>query len=535
MMDAETSLRATPDANPWRWVARGLFALLVFGPLVALGAAVAQGVAARGVSTLAVMLPSARQLVLFANSLALALAVGASATLIGVLCASALWSWRSRAGRRLRWLLLVLVPVPPYVHALAWSLVGRGLDGWLALPGLPLDGWAASWWVHTMAFAPIGVAFALVGLEGVEPAMMAAARLLRPDGTSLVRVGLPLAGPSLAAGAGLLVVFSLADYSVPSLFHVNVYAVEIFAEYSASNDAAAAFLLAWPILVIAMAVVLASQSLVREAAMRRPRREQAWAVPPRLPAWLRWCQRAGLFLLALQILVPLVTLVSLTTTWHNFVAAAISARQEIAFTAWVGVLAAAVSVPLGLAVAPALGSATRSPRWWWALAMMPLAVPAPLVGIGLVTIWNHSAMPPVYGTWLMPVLAAIARFAPLAAIALLAQVRRLDPALVDAARIIEGSRARVWRRIVFPLVAPGLAVAAVIVLALTAGELGATLIVAPPGSATLTLRIYNFLHYGATETVGGLCLVMTALVAGTGALGALAVFTGSRIRWGGPA
>jgi iron(III) transport system permease protein len=100
--------------------------------------------------------------------------------------------------------------------------------------------------------------------------------------------------------------------------------------------------------------------------------------------------------------------------------------------------------------------------------------------------------------------------------------------MIEAARVLEASRARIWLRVVLPLMAPGLAAAAAAVFALTAGELGATLIVTPPGRATLTLRIYNFLHYGASDMVGGLCLVMTGLVMGAGVLGVLVVAAWSR-------
>jgi iron(III) transport system permease protein len=41
------------------------------------------------------------------------------------------------------------------------------------------------------------------------------------------------------------------------------------------------------------------------------------------------------------------------------------------------------------------------------------------------------------------------------------------------------------------------------------GELGATLLVAPPGKATLIMRLYNLLHYGASRDVASLCLLLS--------------------------
>ena len=58
-----------------------------------------------------------------------------------------------------------------------------------------------------------------------------------------------------------------------------------------------------------------------------------------------------------------------------------------------------------------------------------------------------------------------------------------------------------------------------LVFTLSLGELGATLLVAPAGKGTLTMKIYNFLHYGATEAVSSLCLTMLFLILATLVIG----------------
>ena len=109
-------------------------------------------------------------------------------------------------------------------------------------------------------------------------------------------------------------------------------------------------------------------------------------------------------------------------------------------------------------------------------------------------------------------IAGVARFAPFAVLAVFAQERRLDPALVDAARVHQRSRLHGWWRVRLPLLGPGLVAAACVVFVLTLGELAATVVVVPPGSQTLTLRIYNYLHYGASDAVAALCLAMAVVV-----------------------
>ena len=500
------------------WLGVSVFAAAVLGPLLALVIEFGQSVCAGHGDWLKLALPTGRRAVLLLRSLGLAALVAAGGMVLGVLAASVLWRWRSGALGCLRWLVL-LAPVPPYIHALAWSSAALALNALLSnagLPGIAVEGPAVSWWVQLMSLAPLAAGPALVGLESVDPTLIEAARLVRADFEVFKEVVLPLAAPVILAGGGLLFLLSLTDYSVPSLFSVNVYALEIFAEFSATNEPARALLVSAPLLVVAAFVVGASQSAFRNAALVRPRQSAAWAVLRTWPGWLAWLQRLALAVLALQVLVPLVGLTATAGTGKAVIPSIAAAKREIAYSFWVALLSAGLYLPPALSVAHELARSGRRGWWAWPLVTVPLAVPPPLVGIGLIVVGGKSFFPCVYGSGWMLVLAAVSRFAPLAAIVLLAYSRRIDPLLVDAARILGGDSLTTWVRVRLPLLAPGLLASASLCFALTVGELGATLVVAPPGLATLTMRIYNYLHYGASDQVAGLCLVMSAVAAGAG-------------------
>jgi ABC-type Fe3+ transport system permease subunit len=51
---------------------------------------------------------------------------------------------------------------------------------------------------------------------------------------------------------------------------------------------------------------------------------------------------------------------------------------------------------------------------------------------------------------------------------------------------------------------------------LSSAELGATLLLLPPGAGSLTIRIYNYLHYGQSDVIAGLCLVLYVVALGLG-------------------
>jgi iron(III) transport system permease protein len=224
--------------------------------------------------------------------------------------------------------------------------------------------------------------------------------------------------------------------------------------------------------------------------------------------------------LAASVLTPAVVLLvqveGIPAFWH----AVHSARREIWFSLALALGAAVLAVLLAWPSAQALTH--RRSAGLWALYALPLAVPAPLYAIGLIYLLNRPLGAAVYGTPVLLVLAHVGRFLPFAVLALVAQFRQTDDTLHQAARLHPVGWLRRAAYIHVPLAAPGLLAAGGIVAVLSLGELGASLLVVPAGSATLSLRLFNLLHYGASGTVAGLALsvlLFTALVgAGIGGL-----------------
>jgi iron(III) transport system permease protein len=504
------------------------FTAIVFGPLAALI------LDAAGAGLPGTGFPGGRQLGLLLRTLAFGGGVAAMATLVGFAAATRLWHWRRPVAAQARWFAPFMVIVPPYVHALAWSAAFNAINRqlqYLGLQHIPFQGWCAAWWVNSMALCPIAIGMTLLGLESVDITLVESARIMTPDGRCLRKIVAPLAAPHVLAGGAFVFLLSITDYTVPSLFNLNVYPLEIFAVYSATGEASRAFLTSLPLLGIALIVLAFAQAPLRDAALKPLWQARVWTADPVWPPSFQFLQRSAAFLFALQILIPLVAL-SFAARGH-LLAAAAGARGEILFSAWTSGVVALACLPMALAAAGRMARKGPGGKAWWFVVTSPLALPGPLVGIGLVWVWNHAGTSSVYGSHLMPALAGLARFTPVAAIVLLAHLRRIDPALLDAAEVFHTSPVKTWAKIRGPMLMPGFVAAACVVFALAAGELGATLVVAPPGQATLTMRIYNYLHYGASQTVAGLCLIMAAigLVAGVAALVGLRGWARLCARW----
>jgi len=499
-------------------VVLGIFFFLILCPIIGLIVDFIHAFMAGSLDLLSPLLLSSRRWGLLVSSVGLAASVACAGVLIGMLIVSALWSASQKVLLVILLALLALAGIPSYIHALTWSAAITDIG--TILPVVSPTGWIISFWVELMALLPLAIFLSWIAFASVDHQLTDAGRVSRTDMEVFYKIQLPLAAPALGAALGFLFVICCSDYSVPSLFGADVYALDIFAQYSASNIAAQALLYALPLLVVTLCVMVGCRSGIRTLAQTPNWLATRFGNPPRFPKYFRVLQAVAVIVVITQIAVLFFGLIYTSGSWNTFVSSVSRAGSELQFSLITALLVILISLPLALAAANELKKPGLRGSLAWVCILIPLAIPAPLIGIGMITLWNGPFLVFPYPGIIMPVLVAVSRFAPVAAIILFVQMRFLDPVLFDAAAVFSRSQLKTWTRIRLPLLAPGLLVAAGILFALTLAELGATLIVAPPGHATLTMRIYNYLHYGAASEVAGLCLMITilTLIAGTGAI-----------------
>jgi iron(III) transport system permease protein len=112
----------------------------------------------------------------------------------------------------------------------------------------------------------------------------------------------------------------------------------------------------------------------------------------------------------------------------------------------------------------------------------------------------------------MFLLAYLARFIPVAALTLAASVRYVPVSHEEAAAVAGASWLRAMRRIVLPEMRAGIAAAWTIVFVLAFGELGASILIAPPGETTLPIRIYTLIANAPSSQVAAFALLQTLVV-----------------------
>jgi iron(III) transport system permease protein len=512
--------------TPWlrlpalrRWSVVTVFLLLVLSPFAILAGRWCVAVLSGDGSALADVLPSGRSLSLLLNSLALGAAVAGLSAALGT--ALAVWlEGRGAVRRVIGTLYLIPLLIPPYIHALEWmAVVGRRqlLDRLVSAVPVPLDvslsayGFWPAVLVLTMALFPIVTLFVRRGLRAIQPELVDAGLLVGASWRIWWRVLLPLLAPSIVAAAGLVFVMAMVEYGVPSLLQCNVFVMEVYASFSQHFDPVRAFAATLPLAVMTTVILALSHSglksspLSSRAASTPLLDTETWPAPAR--AFLTLAAAVWSAAVLVPVFILLVRGGSPAAVRQAAAVGADELIRTVAVAAITGLVATVIAVPL------ALSFVRRMTGFRWLVLALPLAIPAPLTAIALIYIWNRPALAWGYGTLLVLVLAHLARFLPFAAFAAFSGVRNVDPIFFEAAALFDVDRRRRFLRVTLPVLLPTIIVTWLITFLLSLGELGASLLTAPPGKATAPLVVYNLLHYGATETVSALAFLIL-LVAG---------------------
>jgi iron(III) transport system permease protein len=482
---------------------------------------------------------------LLAGTLALALPAGIAAAVLLYRSDLPFRDW-------LRFLTLLSLFVPLPLFATAWQ-AALGTTGWLptavwtdAAPAAPgpssqgtlLKPWAyglgPAIWVHSLAGLPWIILLVGQALVWVERELEEDLLMVVGPWRVLWAVTLPRCRVAIAA-AGLWIALQAAtEITITDMMQVRTFAEEVYGQIveGDENALARAVTTSVPATIVACVLVL---WVARRWEQRLPALGTLSS-----PLCLMWLGKARwpvfIALLALVGILAGIPVMSLAwkaglagrpSTWSAGVALYHVKTIIKADRGWMVMISVGLALLTGVLTA-AIGLVTcwlaRESRWFHALALgvmaITMAIAGPILGLGLVSLIGKITYPHwlavavYYGPSPLPSLwAQSIRFLPFA-IAILWPIVRLLPAeLIDSARVDGAGPAREFRYVVAPLTARSYGWAAFAVAVLALGEISAGKIVATPGWQTFAHEVFSRMHYGVSNDLAAMCLVLLGLVA----------------------
>ena len=467
-----------------------------------------------------------------AASTALALLVGVPAAYVFALI-------RFPARSLFRALVTVPFVMPTLVVALAFKqLVGpqgwlNDLLGWFQLGPVTAIG---TIWLILAAHVFYNVAIVIRLVSGVwanlDPHTEEAARLLGAGRVATFRrVTLPALLPAIASAAALVFTFTFTSFGVvlilggPGLDTLEVSIYRLATRLVQLPEAAILSL-------VQLGTTLAALTLYSALQRRTAAAQTLHADRARSLRETSWAERGVVVtvavVLGVLVLAPVAALVhgALTVGAGGGITAANFTRlfedtgrasyvEPINAMRWSLTFASGstlVALVVGAAAATAIArSRGRLSPILDGVLMLPLAVPAVVLGLGYLTTFNREPYDLRGSAWL--VLAAHSLIAyPFVLRAVLAVLRSLDPRLPETARTLGASTWKVWRFVELPISTRALLVGAVFAFAISLGEFGATLLLRRQEFATVPIAIFEALGRPGEANLGRALAMATILL-----------------------
>ncbi|WP_415163165.1 ABC transporter permease [Ottowia sp.] len=423
--------------------------------------------------------------------------------------------------------------LPPFLLAMGWALLASSRTGVLnrtlmdvfGLESAPFNIYSMGGmiFVETLALVPSVYLILCSAFRNMDPSLEEAAMTSGARWPQMIRrIFIPLLSPAiLAAGAYLLIVGFLV-FDVPGtlgmpvgLFVVSSRIVYLATDQSGGTSAYGQIAaIAVSFLVLLLALAWGYRRLTRHANRFitvtgkgfRPRQLKLGSLRPFAILFV-----ATYFVLA--VVLPLAILIwtsltpylapvsqemlkQLTLSQHKAVFSNSRAGGAAWTSAWVSLLSATLVTAIALLVAwtvlrnKALAQRTRGVID--TLAFMPLAIPGTMIGMALVYVYLTLAFTQVYGTAWILVVAYVTVYLSFTSRAASASLIQVHPELEEAARTCGATTLTTLRRIVLPLLLPGLAGAWVWVVAHVMRELSTALLLQGDDNATVAVQLWSY-------------------------------------------
>jgi iron(III) transport system permease protein len=455
---------------------------------------------------------------LLVNTVLLLVGVGAGTLLLGTALAWLVVGFRFPGRSLLEGALVLPLAVPAYVIGFAFlgifeyaGPVQTTLRAWLG-PGTWLPeprSYGGVVIVMILVFYPYVYLLARAAFREQGAATLETARSLGYSrGRAFFAVALPLARPSLVAGASLAMMEALADFGTVATFGYRTLTEAVYRVWYGMFDRVAATQLASLLMLLAFVLLALEHGLRGRARFVQGQRRGPAITPVHLTGWpAAGASAACVAVLGLAFVLPVGRLL----LWAGEVgadAATVQAFPRLLLSSvWLAGSAAVLTTGLGMLVAYAVRlRPVRGVRLAAQFVGMGYALPGAVIAVGVLvplalldhaiarlteSILGRPAALLLTGSAAALLFAYLVRFLAVALHTVEASLGKIAPALDDAARSLGAGVGATLRRVHLPLVRGGLLTALILVFVETMKEMPATLLLRPFGLDTLAVAVWE--------------------------------------------
>ncbi|OQX80105.1 MAG: hypothetical protein B6D61_02525 [Bacteroidetes bacterium 4484_249] len=426
---------------------------------------------------------------LLAKSCFIAFSIAILSTIFGTVLALLLYKTDFVYRNFFKIALLIPLFISPYILAVAWKdffylfLNNAGLI--TSNAGVIL--------VLTFIFTPLSMIIIGSALTNINAQLEETGFVITNYYRVILKITLPIIKPALITSFVLIFIFSISEFSVPAFFGVKVFTTEIFTQFSAFYNHSLAILQSALLIVICVLLLYADRKHLADAPFFSVSEK---GTSSKLYSFkkLKWLSRfyvSGWFFISVVLPFVVLFVQSFENGTAKFIQAFGLLKPTFGTSIWLAFTGAVITAFIGF-VAAYVSEIKKKKSFDW-LLLFVFAIPSTIFGISLIKFYNHPAFDFIYSGYAILLIGYTGKFSFISAKLIGNAIKQIPYSLEEAAQIEGIGFYRRLQAIIIPLIMPALFAAFIINFIFFLGELGTTIMLYPPGTEIMPVKVFTIM------------------------------------------
>lgn len=460
-------------------------------------------------------------LFLLLKSAGVALSVAVISTLIGGFFAFTLTKTNLLMKNIFKLIFLIPLFISPYIIAVAWVdffiLFDNGKQFIYSPFGVVF--------VLSLIFSPLSMIIISSSLANLSSRFEEAALMMITYPKTIIKIVLPLVKPALISSFILVFVLAISEFSVPAFLSVNVFTTEIFIQFSAFYNYDLAVANSMVLIFICVSLLLAERVYLADAPFlsMSSKSHKVKLIELKKSKYLFIFIHVSYVFISVIIPVLVLSAQSFQGGAATFVKAFSLLSTTIFDSLLYSVTGAFVLLFFGFVFAYISGREKfKSVNL---VLLITFGIPSTVLGIGLIKFFNTPDFNFIYSGFWIIIIGYLGRFIFITENLIANAIKQIPLSFEESAKLIGVNFFLRIKKILFPLISDGLFGAFLIGFIFCLGELGTTILVYPPGTSVMPIKVYTIMANAPQSLTSAMSLIVLMIT-----LAALIVlFTGHKI------
>ncbi len=383
--------------------------------------------------------------------------------------------------------------ISPYIHALSWIRV-FGIGGF---------GFFKTLAVLSTYYSTINILILSAGFHNIDMSYIDSARIYKRDGSVVYHIIFKMLKPYWISSSALIFILVMSDFSIPSLFQLKTYSLEIFTYYTSGTSFSEIIYISLPLILINLAAL----SILIKYSKKMEFKKRGMNLFSNYNLEYNTFNKVAVFISSLIIAAMFLVVFLNFLDSSNFkllYETFNSNTEEMMYSLKAAFIPSVFSTMIVF-----LLEKHSNEKLTKIFIIIPILISGSLLGISLINFFSRfNIYKSLIGSSTLLYYANTFKALPFVYFVLKGTLETKDENLLKSGMIYERNWVRRLIKIEIPYYIFPIFAGFYVGFGYLTGEIASSILLIPPGEQLLSLKIYSYLHYGSSGKISALGVII---------------------------